>query len=321
MTITISILLIPVILICTCPVGAAGHDEPGGVILNNITAPRVGKTRVVSTTFLPAPFINTEASIALGYGKSTNIVTPLLEIEGEPILGLEGDLLYAILGFEYMYAVRDWVAVWAQLKITARLGNELQSMLAQGISAATGFELGWLVRLYENERHLLSTGISVRSGSTTLVDILGWANGVIEGEEVRLIRKAPTLGTVGDVRYVYAVNEYTALQALGQLSYSEAIDRLLGNEWYYGLGGLVSLDLTPKTGTPLGLALGYKYSTIPGGGDEIADNIQAVLVGFSYVGRPDFSIGVDLEFQRVPIKGLDTPAKFFTATIAMDYFF
>ena len=317
MTITISILL----MACTCPVDAAGQDVSNGSSQSCHTAPRVGKTRVVSTTFLPAPFINTEASISLGYGKSSNIVTPLLEIEGQPILGLEGDILYAILGFEYSHAVRDWVAVWAQLKVTARLGNELQSLLAQGVSAATGFELGWLIRLYENDRHLLSTGISVRSGSATLVDILGWANGVIEDENVSLVRKSPTLGTLLDLRYVYAANDFTALQALGQLAYKETVERSLGNEWYYGFGGLVSFDLTEKARTPIGLALGYKYTTVSEGGDDIADNVHAFLVGLSYVGRPDFSIGIDLEFQRVPIKGIENPAKFFTATIAMDYFF
>ena len=321
MTITISILLITAILICICSVEAAGHDVSDSFEQSYYTAPRVGNTRVVSTAFLPAPFINSEATIALGYGKSSNTVTPLLEIEDQPVLGLEGDLLYALLGFEFSHAVRDWVAVWAQIRVTARLGNELQSLLAQGVSAANGFELGWLLRLYENDRHLLSTGIAVKSGNSTLVDILGYVNGVVEGDSVSLIRKSPTLGTIVDLRYVYAANDYIALQGLGQLSYSETVDRSLGNEWNYGIGGLVSFDLTEKARAPIGLALGYKYTTIPAGGDEIADNVNAFLIGLSYVGRPDFSIGIDLEFQRVPIQGIEDPAKFFTAMIAMDYFF
>jgi len=321
LTETFSILLIPAILICTCPAEGAGYDDMGGAGLTNITAPMVGETRVVPTSFLPDPFINTKVSLALGYGKSSNIVTPLLEIEGDPILGLEGDLLYVIVGFGYRHAVRDWVAVWVQMRIAGRLGNELQSMLAQGVSAATGFELGWLFRLYENDRHHLSTGIAVRNGNATLVDILGWANSIIEDEEVGLIRKSPTLGTIGDIRYTYAANDFTALQFLGQLSYGESVERFTGNEWYYGLGGLVSLDLAKRTSAPVGLALGYRYSTIPEGGDEIVDNIHSALLGIFYMGRPDFSIGLDLEFQRVPLKGLDDPAKFFTATISSQYFF
>ena len=306
-------LLALTVMICACPAKGAGQAD--------ITAPRVGETRVVPTTFLPDPFINTKVSLGLGYGKSSNILTPLLEIEGDPILGLEGDLLYLILDFEYKYAVREWVAVWARIRVAGRLGNEIQSILAQGVNAATGFELGWLFRLYETDRHYLSTGISVRNGSATLVDILGWANGIIEDEEVGLIWKSPTLGTVGEMHYAYAANDFTALQFLGQLSYSETVIRATNNEWYYGLGGLVSFDLAKRTDAPVGLALGYKYTTIPEGGDEIAEGTHAVLVGLSYMGRPDFSIGLDLEFQKVPLKGLDDPAKFFTATISSQYFF
>lgn len=309
-----SILLLRASLVC------AGPAEEGA-IPGEITAPKVGDTRVVSSTFLADPFVNTQSSIVLGYGKSNDIVTPLIEINGEPVVGLEGELLYALLSFQYRHAVRDWVAVWAQLNIAARLGNELQSMLAQGLNAATGFELGWLFRLYENEKHLLSTGISVKDGDATVIDVLGWAEGVAEGEDVELVRKSPTLGTVGDLRYIYAANDFTALQFLGQLAYSEAVERYAGNEFYFGLGGLVSLDLNKRTGHPVGLALGYKYSTVPEGGDDIVDNTQSALLGISYTGRPDFSIGLDLEFQRVPIKGIEEPTQFFTAVISMRYFF
>jgi hypothetical protein len=298
----------------------AGPAEEGA-IHGYFTAPRVGETRVISTTFLDDPFVNTQSSLALGYGKSSNIVTPLIEINGEPLVGLEGELLFATLVFQYRYAVRDWVAVWGQLNIAARLGNELQTMLAQGVNAATGFELGWLFRLYENERHLLSTGISVRDGSATIVDVAGWAEGLVEGEDVELVRKSPTLGTVGDLRYIYAANDFTAFQFLGQLAYGEAVNRSLGNELNYALGGLVSLDFNKKTGHAVGLALGYKYTIIPDVADEIIEDFQAALIGISYTGRPDFSIGLDLEFQRLPVKGIEDPASFFTAVISMQYFF
>ena len=317
----ISILLIPAALICIYPGDVSGHDAPAGAGERNITVPRVGETRVTPTAFIPDPFINTQLKLSLGYGQSSTIATPLLEVDGEPILGLEGQLLYVLVGFEYRYAIRDWLAVWAQISLAARLGNEIQSVLSQGASAATGFELGWLFRLYENDRHLLSTGISMRNGGATLVDILGWANGVIEGEDVELIRSVPTLGTAGDLRYAYAANDFTALQLIGTLSYSEAVDRVAGNEWYYGIGGLVSFDLSRRTGSPIGLALGYRYSTIPEGGDEIVDNAHSALINISYMGRPDFHIGLDLQLQRVPIQGIEDPAEFFTAVISSQYFF
>ena len=308
-----------ILLLRTNLISAGPAEE--GAIHGYFTAPKVGETRVISTTFLDDPFVNTQSSLALGYGKSSNIVTPLIEIDGDPVVGLEGELIFATLLFQYRYAVRDWVAVWGQLNIAARLGNEIQTMLVQGVNAATGFEVGWLFRLYESEKHLLSTGISVRDGSATIIDVAGWAEGVVEGENVELVRKSPTLGTIGDMRYIYAANDFTAFQFLGQLAYGESIERSRENEFNYGLGGLVSLDFSKKTSHPVGLALGYKYTTIPDGADEIIDDIQSALIGISYTGRPDFSIGLDLEFQRLPVKGIEDPASFFSAIISMRYFF
>jgi hypothetical protein len=127
--------------------------------------------------------------------------------------------------------------------------------------------------------------------------------------------------TIGDLRYAYAVNDFIALQFIGQLSYGEAVDRSEGNAWFYGLGGVASLDLTGKTGIPLGLSLGYKQATIPEGADDNQEKTQSMLLGLSYMGRPDFSIGLDLEFQRVPIRGVDDPARFFSASVSSQYYF
>jgi len=309
------------ILICVHTSGGMAQSLQNKREAVTMSVPVLGGTRVVSTTFLDDPFINTAATIGIGYGRSNNIFTPLLEIDGEPVIGLEGDLLFAILGFDYRYAPKEWIAVWLNFNLAARLGNEIQSVLAYGISAFNGFEVGWLLRMYENERHLLSMGIMGRKNSTTLVDLLGWADNVLSDENAQLIIKSPTLSTVFDLRYAYAVNEFMVLQLVGSGSYGESVDRRKGNEWSYGLGGMMSFDLGRKSGVPVGLALGYKYSTIPEGADDIIENSQSLLFAVSYVGRPDLSIGLDLQFQRVPIKGLEDPSRFFTAVISTKYFF
>ena len=293
-----------------CAAGAAGA-----------TAPRLGETRIVPSALLRDPFINTKAHIGLSYGRSKDVVVPLIEIEDQPVLGLEGELLFAFLGFEYRFAVREWVAVWIRVELAARLGNEAQSLLAQGVSAADGFELGWLFRLYEDDRHLLSTSIMARNSDITIIDILGWANGVVEGDDISLFRKSPTLGTLWDLRYIYALNGMTALQMMGQLAYSESVDRALGNEWYYGFGGTVSADLEGKTGVPAGLAAGYKYDTVPAGPSDIADHTQTFLLGISYMGRPDLRMNLDLQSMRMPLVRLKEPAWFLSATLSMQYYF
>jgi hypothetical protein len=60
-------------------------------------------------------------------------LTPL-EIDDDRVSGLEGDVLYALVNIKYQFAVQDWVAVWGSVGLSARLGSEIQSLLAQGVS-------------------------------------------------------------------------------------------------------------------------------------------------------------------------------------------
>lgn len=282
----------------------------------------LGKTLIIPTIFMPDPFINTRVQVSLGYGKSQDIETPILEVGGETILGLEGDLMFALLIFDYKYAVQDWLAVWCEIRAAARLGNELQSILAQGVNAYTGFNLGWLFRLKKTDTYLLSTSLMVSNGSTTLVDILGFVDDIIAGTgEYSIVKSVPTLGTTGDLRYAYAANDYISLQIRGSAAYAESIERDRGNEWYYSLAGTIGFDFMPKVHVPLGTVLGFKYNTIPEGGQDIIGDTQSFLLNLSYVGRPDFGLGVDIEYNLIPLKSIKDKTTYTSAVITMQYFF
>jgi hypothetical protein len=316
--------LIPA-LIGLFPGSSCNADSDSGerfIYTGEPSMPMLGKTLVIPTKFMPDPFINTSAQVSLGYGKSSGIETPILEIGGETILGLEGDLLFALLIFDYRYAVQDWLGVWIEIRAAARLGNELQSILAQGVNAYTGFSLGWLFRLKQTDRYLLSTSLMVSNGSTTIVDILGFVEDIIDGAgHYSIVRTVPTLGTIGDLRYAYAANDYISLQVRGSAAYAESIERDKGNDWYYSIAGTVGFDLMPRVRVPLGTVLGFKHNTIPEGGEDIVGDSQSFLLNLSYTGRPDFSIGLDIEYHLITVKSLKDKVKYTSAVITMQYFF
>ena len=106
--------------------------------------------------------------------------TPILQVDDDVILGLEGDLLYALLDSEYEHALQEWLAVWGRFMVHARLGNELQSVLAQGVSVHDSFEIGWLFRVWENDGPLLSVAISLDNSNTALADIYGFVSDAID---------------------------------------------------------------------------------------------------------------------------------------------
>jgi hypothetical protein len=288
--------------------------------------PRLGDTRFISTTFLPDPFIRTVLRNKLGYGGASDLKLTLLEDdEGEPILGLEGDVLYALLGLRYQHAVQDWLAVWVSARLSARLGNELQSLLAQGVSLFTGFELGWLVRVYETDRHIVSTSVSLGNSSSTIVDIYGFVNRIIEDgglePDNQLVRDVPRLDGALDLRYAFAASDMVGIQANGMAVYGETVERRAGNQWSYVLGAVLHLDLHARTQLPLGFALGYKHMTAPDPVDGDRAGIHSFLLNTSYTGRDDFTFGIDLQYERVPLLRFDEDASVFTLLASLWYYF
>ncbi len=133
---TLAVLLSAVVV----PLHAEDGDDPSGGRIASTRVPVLGETRFMSNAFLPAPFITTNLRSSLGLGQARNVHTPILVIDSVEVIGLEGDLLYALLDAKYQYAVQDWVAVWGRFLVNSRLGNELQSVLAQGVSVHNGFE-------------------------------------------------------------------------------------------------------------------------------------------------------------------------------------
>jgi len=307
------------------PAGAQDENAPAAWSPWGAGAPKLADTRFISTPFFPDPFIRTVLRNNLGYGGARDLNLNLLEIDGEPVLGLEGDLLYALLNIEYQFAVQDWVAVWGNAGLSARLGTEIQSLLAQGVSVLTGFELGWLIRVYKTDRHIVSTSVSLNNSSSTIIDIYGFVNRIIEDgglePDNKLVRDIPLMKGGLDLRYAFAANDMVGIQVNGAAIYGESADRTAGNTWSYALGALVHLDLYARTEVPLGFALGYKYLTLPNPADPSEAGANLFLLNTSYTGRDDFACGIDFQYEKVPIPRFDEDANVFTVTASMWYYF
>jgi hypothetical protein len=287
--------------------------------------PVLGESRFMSTAFLPSPFVTTDMRSSLGIGKAFNIHTPILEIDDDVILGLEGDLLYALLDAKYQFAVQEWLAVWGRFLVNARLGNELSSMLAQGVSVHNGFEVGWLFRIWNNDRHLLSAAVSLDNAGTTWFDIYRFVSDAIDSGGItpdnNLVRSAPTVTSSFDLRYAYSASDLVGIQALIQTALGESVNREESTAVAYRLGLAVHLDLLKRKGVPMGFIGAYKIGTMPDGGDDITGRAQSFLFNISYTGRHDLGLGVDVEHQRLPLRGFDDTVSFTSAVITMQYYF
>ena len=322
------IVLTAVLLLGGAPSPAGAHDDqapPESWSPWGAGVPELGETRFVSTSFLPSPFVRTVLRNKLGYGKADDIRLTLIKLDDDPVMGLEGDVLHAVLDIEYKHAVREWLAVWGGARLSARLGNEIQSLLAPGVSLFTALELGWLVRIYESDRHIVSTSISLNNSNSTIVDIYGWVDRIIEDgglePDNELVMDVPRLYGVLDLRYAAAVSDMVGIQASVAGLYGEALDRQDGNEWSYILGALLHFDLHARSGVPVGFAVGCKRTSIADPVESSQGDSNAFLLNASYTGRRDFTFGLDITYYKVPMARLDEDANVFSALASMWYYF
>ena len=204
--------------------------------------------------------------------------------------------------------------------MSARLGDEVGSLLSSGVTASTGFELGWVVKLARSERAMLSASLDVSSNNTTIIDVLGFVEDVVDGVPAELVRKTPSVRGGGGLRFAYGVSPLFGFTAFASGGYGESIDRRAENEVFWRFGGSADFDLNPKTAVPVGIVLGGLFDTFPEGGEDLSSNVWVGMVRLEYTGREDLGMGLVLTNERLNSKSLGTLG---VSSVAVDlrYFF
>ena len=258
-----------------------------------------GGHRFVHNSIIPSPVVATFVRSSISIGGSEELDSAIFDIGGEPLVVLTGDLLFAGMDFEYQHAVKSWIAVRARLRMVARLGDEVGSLLSSGVTASTGFELGWLVKLVRTERGMLSATLDVSNNTTTIVDILGFVQDVVDTVPAELVRKTPSVRGGGGLRFAYGVSPLFGITAFASGGYGESIDRRADNEFFWRVGVSVDFDLRSGTGVPIGFMLGGLFDTFPEGGEDIASNVWDGVFRLEYTGRDDLGLGLAFSRERL----------------------
>ncbi len=189
-----------------------------------------GGHRFIHNALVPSPNISSFVRASLSFGESPAPQVPIFVIGGVDLSSLQGDLLFAGMDFEYQHAVKSWIAVRARFRMIARLGNEVSSLLSAGVTASTGFELGWLVKLVRTDRLMLSGSLEVSSNKTTILDLLGFVEDVLDTVPARLVRNTPSARGGAGLRFAYGVSPLFGFTTFVSGGYGESTDRRAENE-------------------------------------------------------------------------------------------
>ena len=283
--------------------------------------PVLGDHRFVPNTLTDGPFARTQIRQNLGVGQLLDLdLVPEFVIGDDTISGIQGDLLFAQLELEYQHAIKEWLGFWAQVGLSGRLGTDVGAILTEGATLVTGFELGWLVRLMENERMALSATANVSNSRFTGINFFEWAEGIVDDEPVPLVRKTPSIRAGVGLRFAWAANEWLGLNATGETGYGEPLVRTESDRGYLSLAGGASVDLDPITPVPIGFSLAFKSTNFPENGSDIADKVTQGSFQIAYTAKDDFVLALENTFAVVSRLDADD-VNSGSITLGMRYYF
>jgi len=303
-------------------------EEDAAALHPEFRIPRLGGHRFTPNTVTDDPFIKTYIRNSLGIGQAVDLFIPLLEIGDPPerVIGLKGDLLKAILEFEYQQAVKDWVAFRVKVKVMGRLGTGAQSLLATGVTANTGFEFGWMFKLAQGEKTALSGTVDVRNNSVTVVDFLGFVEGIVNPpspplKRPSLVKSIPLTRGGGGLRYAWAASDLTGFNFKGETGMGESVDRSQADQWFVNFAAAADFDLKAKTVVPLGLVIAYQVDSFPEGGEELVDVKHDLAFRIAYTGTTDFLLSLDFVYNWFNVIGSNDTVRFNAVLLNLRYYF
>ncbi len=283
--------------------------------------PHLAGHAFVDNLLVPSPFITTSIRNSLGYGKALDVETPIVDLGDGEIIGLKGDLLFAVLDFEYQYAIKRWIALRVKVRGFARAGTGVQTILSEGVTMVTGFEFGWKVRLHETDRSYLVATLDLINRNATGINIAQFVEDVIDGNPATLVKKTPsTRGALG-LSYAWAASDLFGLVVNAGSGYGESFNRKDKDQLFFRAGVAVDADLLARTSVPIGLALGYVYDTFPENGSTAENGLHAVGLRIAYTGKPDFLIALDQSLEFIPSREDRSDVKVTTTTLTLRYYF
>jgi hypothetical protein len=283
----------------------------------------LGGYRFIPSATIPDPFITTHFRNTTGLASASNVDIPLLVLEGPPpdtLFSLEGNFLFVTASAEYQHAVHKKVAVRVAGGGASRVGTSGEALLSQGVTATFGGTVGTTIELWRDDAMLLSGEADLGFGNTLLIDILKFAEDVIDKgiRDASILNKETGVKATAGLRYAWAFNHWSGITAIGSAGYTNADAR--GQRTLWRIGATYSADFGQRGNKPIGL-LAYLGADRSSQRVLQADAILEIGLGVYYTGHEDFNIGVEFQGSRMPLQNWDIVVYPSTFTLALHYYF
>jgi len=306
----VALLLLMAIIVLAAPAMA---DESG--------LPRLGDHVFVPVLTLTEPFLVTHVQTAVGLGWTVNSTTPVISPVDSSVIGIVGsDQLLAGIGFQYQQGVKDWLVVRLAVDVIGRLGTDTNSMLADGVTGALGYDISWMMRIYRAQTVLVSGSVGLSKSNATFVNVLDWYYAQQAGEDASLVNPRTSLEGFGGLHAAWGINRRFGLLGSLYASYGESFDGGGANRWHSDVRAALSYNMAQDLSVPLGLALAAGRNENDANADSDAGT-WFWSVRISEQGHDDFTIGLQLGSYYFDSAGQSDKLQFFDLTVDMRYYY
>lgn len=268
-----------------------------------------------------APFTNTNFGINLGFGSTADFSSLSFIIEDSVIASVDNQLSYLDLDIDYKHQIKDWIAMYFSFSFNMRLGEDVQTLVLSGFDRVVTSETGWIFKIRESRKDLLSGNIWIRNTQASYLDIPGFVRDMVAGKDYLTVSKdVPVFVSGFGLLYAHGFSKLIGLSVEGQLVYGETLVR--GEEQFqYSIGGAIDFDLRHKIKAPISVAIGGKINTI----SDIFSRDSSLLSTFnakiSYVGSKDFNFGIEYYDGYTPVDNNNKRVRLTGAGFNVNLFF
>ncbi len=287
-------------------------QEPGRVLNGH---------RFMPSRLVAEPFAISHFGSTTGGGVAFDLETPFVDLSGDTVGTLVGDVAFLALGFNYQQRFGQWFAARVGFGGGARLGIDEQSVLAQGVTGSFVWGLGATARILQSEKVILSGAVDF--GRTDLVglDPFGFAQKVIEDSlevgENNLVGTAEAVSAVASVRAGWAPAPWIGVTGVLEAGYGDVT--VSSSEVLTGGGVTVGIDLKSLGVIPLGFQLSAETDAFSAGGADLAARSWSYGLGVFYTGWDDFSISLETAMSLLDRRDVEDDFEAFIATFNLRY--
>ena len=296
---------------------SAQSSEPGA----EPKLPILNGHKFLTSSYMRSSFISSSFQADLGFGITSTITTPGIDIGDYHILAFKGELMFFDVDASYQQRFTPWLAMFISMKVAGRVGTDMSTIVADGVNTLGGGDIGWLIRIAHTDKLNLSTAVSLTNITGNFINVSTYLEEVINNEPYpSLTKKVPSMFAVVALRGAYAFNPSYGLQANLAYGYGESLER--GNsKTYFAVGVLGDLDFNPKRQVPIGLGLGYTLSTAPAIVMYDGGTADLFMGKISYTGSDDFQLGLQFTFYSVTLSRMDDNASVSKVMLNFKFYF